>query len=50
MMAQVSKQLMIMSLAIGQTFFFVMAVSEKRFLAFSAHKMLKKKPILLYSV
>jgi len=42
MMAQVSKQLMIMSLAIGQTFFFVMAVSEKRFLAFCAHKMLKK--------
>ena len=40
--AQVSEQLVVVSLAIGQSFLFVMAVTQERLLAFGTHKVLKQ--------
>ena len=40
--AQIAKQLVIVSLAIGQSFLFVMAVTQERLLAFGTHKVLKQ--------
>lgn len=38
--AEIAKQLMIVRLAVGQTTFFIMTVSQKWFLAFSTDEML----------
>lgn len=38
--AKVAEQLMVVSLAVGETFLFVMSIAQKWFLTFSAHEML----------
>lgn len=46
--AQISKQLMIMRFAIGETTLLVMSMTQKRFLTFRANEVLKEMFILIH--
>ena len=39
--AKVAEQLMVVSLAVGETFLFVMSIAQTWFLTFGAHEMLR---------
>lgn len=41
--AKIAKKLMVVSFAVGKSFFLIMPVSEERFLALGAHEMLANK-------
>jgi hypothetical protein len=43
--AKIPEKLMVMGFAIGKTFLLIMAITQERFLTFSAYKMLHINPI-----